>query len=89
MTDNPPIRIYVKKIKIIIGSYYKTINRLDNTLNGPSKFRTKKWIEISYDSDGTYNAKYNNANVDNSKLLKQLKSGFKRTINWSKYQSEV
>ena len=73
----------------IIGSYYKTINWLDNTLNGPSKFRTKKWIEISCDSGGTYNAKYNNANVDNSKLLKQLKSDFKRTINWSKYQSEV
>ena len=26
---------------------------------------------------------------DNSKLLKQLKSGFKRTINWNKYQPEV
>ena len=23
---------------------------------------------------------------DNAKLLKQLKSGFKRTINWSKYE---
>ena len=26
---------------------------------------------------------------DNAKLLKQLKSGFKRSINWSKYQSKV
>ena len=25
---------------------------------------------------------------DNTKLLKQLKSGFKRTINWNKYQSK-
>ena len=25
---------------------------------------------------------------DNSKLLQQLKTGFKRTINWNKYQSE-
>ena len=25
---------------------------------------------------------------DNAKLLEQLKSGFKRTINWKKYQSE-
>ena len=25
---------------------------------------------------------------DNAKLLEQLKSGFKRTISWSKYQSE-
>ena len=24
---------------------------------------------------------------DNAKLLQQLKSGFKRTINWNKYQS--
>ena len=26
---------------------------------------------------------------DNAKLLHQLKSGFKRKINWSKYQSKV
>ena len=26
---------------------------------------------------------------DNRKLLQQLKSGFKRTINWNKYQSKV
>ena len=25
----------------------------------------------------------------NAKLLQQLKSGFKRTINWNKYQSKV
>ena len=25
---------------------------------------------------------------DNAKLLQQLKSGFKRTINWNRYQSE-
>ena len=25
---------------------------------------------------------------DNTKLLQQLKSGFKRTINWNKYQSD-
>ena len=25
---------------------------------------------------------------DNAKLLQQLKSGFKRTINWNQYQSE-
>ena len=24
---------------------------------------------------------------DNAKLLQQIKSGFKRTINWNKYQS--
>ena len=26
---------------------------------------------------------------DNAKLLQQLKSGFKRTINWNKYQSSI
>ena len=26
---------------------------------------------------------------DNAKLLHQLKSGFKRTINWNKYQSNI
>ena len=26
---------------------------------------------------------------DNAKLLQQLKSGFKRTVNWNKYQSKV
>ena len=26
---------------------------------------------------------------DSTKLLQQLKSGFKRTINWNKYQSKV
>ena len=26
---------------------------------------------------------------DNAKLLEQLKSGFKRTINWNKYEPKV
>ena len=26
---------------------------------------------------------------DNAKLLQQLKSGFKKTVNWNKYQSSV
>ena len=26
---------------------------------------------------------------DNAKLLQQLKSGFKRTLNWNKYQSKI
>ena len=29
------------------------------------------------------------ATKDNSKLLQQFKSGFKRTIDWNKYQSKV
>ena len=31
------------------------INLLDNTSNQPSKFRTKKWVEINDESRGTYN----------------------------------
>ena len=28
---------------------------LDNTPNQPSKFKTKNWVEINYESQGTYN----------------------------------
>ena len=36
--------------------YQKIINLLDNTLNQPSKFKTKNWVEANYESRGTYNA---------------------------------
>ena len=29
------------------------------------------------------------SNQDNAKLLQQIKLGFKRTINWDKYQTKV
>ena len=35
--------------------YQKTINLLDNTLNQSTKFRTKNWIEINDESQGTCN----------------------------------
>ena len=35
--------------------FQKIINLLDNTQNQPSKFRTRKWIEINDESRGTYN----------------------------------
>ena len=36
--------------------YQKIANLIDdNTLNQPSKFRTRNWIEISYESRGAYN----------------------------------
>ena len=35
--------------------YQEIINLLDNTPNEPSKFRTKKWVEISDEARGTYN----------------------------------
>ena len=35
--------------------YQKIINLLENTPNQPSKFRTKSWVEVNYESCGTYN----------------------------------
>ena len=34
--------------------YQKTMSFLDNTLNQPSKFSRKNWVEINDDSRGTY-----------------------------------
>ena len=35
--------------------YQKITNLLDNTPNQPFKFRTKNWVEINDDAQGTYN----------------------------------
>ena len=35
--------------------YQKIANLIDDTPNQPSKFRTKKWVEISDESRGAYN----------------------------------
>ena len=35
--------------------YQKIINLSENTLNQPSKFRTKNWIEVIHESRGTHN----------------------------------
>ena len=37
--------------------YQKIINLLDNTSNQPYKFKTKNWIEINDDRNGTYDKK--------------------------------
>ena len=34
--------------------YQKIINLLDNTPNQPTRFRTKKWVEMNDDARGTY-----------------------------------
>ena len=34
---------------------YHKVNLLSNTPNQPSKFKTKYWVELNYDSHGTYN----------------------------------
>ena len=35
--------------------YQKLANLIDDTSNQLSKFRTKNWVEINYESRGTYN----------------------------------
>ena len=35
--------------------YQKIMNLLENTLNQPSKFRSKNWVQINDGSYGTYN----------------------------------
>ena len=35
--------------------YHKIANLIDDVSNQPSKFRTKKWVEINDESRGTYN----------------------------------
>ena len=35
--------------------YQKIANLIDDTSNQPSKFRTKKWVEVNDESRGTYN----------------------------------
>ena len=39
----------------MIVEYQKITNLLDNTPNQPFRFRTKNWVEVIYDSRGTYN----------------------------------
>ena len=34
--------------------YQKIANLLDSVSNQPSKFRTRNWVEINYESRGTY-----------------------------------
>ena len=36
--------------------YQKMINLLDNKPNQPTKFRTKNWVKVNYNSRRTYNA---------------------------------
>ena len=45
----------IQKQNIIIIEYQKIMNLLDNTPNQTTKCRTKNWVEIKFDSRGTYN----------------------------------
>ena len=39
--------------------YQKIINLINDTTNQPSKFKTRKWVEINDESKG----KYDNSNI--------------------------
>ena len=47
--------------------YQKIANLIDDTSNQPSTLRTRNWVEINYESRGTYNVniqtKFKNYNV--------------------------
>ena len=48
--------------------YQRITNLLDDTLNQPSKFRTKKWVGINDDARGKYNT--NNQTKSTTSMLK-------------------
>ena len=49
--------------------YQKMKTLLDDTLNQPSKFRTKNFVEINDKSQGSYNGGDNNNNNNNNNGL--------------------
>ena len=55
--------------------YQKIINLLDDTTNQQSKFRTKNWVEINYESWGEYNSSNNeNSNISIKFKTSMIKS---------------
>ena len=46
----------------------KIINLLDNTVNHPSKFRARSWVEITDESRAGYNNNNNENNNNNNKF---------------------
>ena len=54
--------------------YQKIWKLLEKTSNQPSKFRTKNWIEINYQSRGVYN---NNSDIRfKTTMLKSIKCDY-------------
>ena len=80
--------------------YQNIANLLGNTLNQPANI-TLTWSStcVIFSATGETKFKIIDAKLyvpvvtlstqDNAKLLQQLKSGFKRTINWNKYESNI
>ena len=75
---------------------------MENFWNGFNWFWNYSWFYLGWklryvgSSHNTFNNWYKNlflvvafSTLDNAKLLEQLKSGFKRIINWNKYQTKA
>ena len=70
--------------------HQKIINLLDDTTNQPSKFKTRNWVEINYESRGTYNANSDvkfKAAMIRSNLCDYSDAYIQRNYNSSKHSS--
>ena len=92
-TGNAPAAGNTKDVEIIVP--LKCLSNFCRTLKMPLIIMT--WSSTCVISSATGETKFKITDTklyvpvvptqDNAKLLQQLKSGFKRTINWDKYQS--
>ena len=102
MTENTPADDYVKIVEIIVPLKY--LSNIWRTLEMPlinrevTLFLTWSPTCVITNSTGEwrftitdtklYVATVTSSTQDNAKLLQQLKSGFRRTINWNRYGSD-
>ena len=102
ITENNPADGNIKNVEIILPLKY--LSNFWRTLEIPlincevSLFST--WSSICVITNSTGEGKFAITDTklyvsvvtlstqDNAKLLQQLKSGYRRTINWNKYQSD-
>ena len=73
------INLRNKWIYILILTWSR--NCVTSSATGDTKFKTTETI--------LYVPVVNLSTQENAKLLQQLKSGFKRTIKWNKYESNI
>ena len=94
-TGNAPAAGNTKDVEIIVP--LKCLSNFCRTLKMPLIIMT--WSSTCVISSATGETKFKITDTklyvpvvptqDNAKLLQQLKSGFKRTINWNKYESNI
>ena len=103
ITENTPADDYVKNVEIIVPlKYLSNIWRtLEMALINCEVNLILTWSPTCVISSATRETKFKITETklyvpvvtlstqDNAKLLQQLKSGFKRTINWNKYESNI